>query len=396
MNALKELLTAGKRLGARAEAERLLAKNPGDAEALVTLAKAHLVEGETESAERVIARAELAGGETADTLVVRGALAAERYELDPAFALYKQASEKNPKLAEAQFSMGAMLAEQRRFEESLPFMERAVKLAPKSGVLHYHLAQNLIRVDRHKEAVEHLQRAIELHPLYPNPYRLLAKILCILGRPREARELLEKGLQAIPGDAALREELVNTMVLAGDVGAAAQLAEQISKGRPDDPVAQANRAVTLFAQGRVGDGLKVLKEAQARGVVSGAMKLAEGMALQAMNPPDIPGAIRAYEEGMALDPEGWEAPNNLGLLLLQQGEPKAQAVERAVTVLTEAMRRSPSQPEVLLNLALAHVRKDERPRALELAQKVVLLDLPKDNPAREQAERLVAKLAPKA
>ena len=72
---------------------------------------------------------------------------------------------------------------------------------------------------------------------------------------------------------------------------------------------------------------------------------------------------------------------------------KEMAVARAITVLEEARRRAPNRQEVLLNLALAYVRTGDRAKSLQLAKQVVDLQLPDGDPAREQAERLVKKLA---
>jgi tetratricopeptide (TPR) repeat protein len=392
--ALRELFAAGQTRKAREEAEKILRQKPDDAQALVALAKAHLVEGEIPEAQKAVERAEQAGGETLDSLTVRAALATEAYELDRAVELYQRVAKGDPKRAEAEYGLGIVLAEQRRFADSLPHFERAVKLSPKAGVLHYHLAQNLIRLDQHKRAVEHLEKAVTLNPLYPPAYQLLAKILCIVQRPADAKELLMQGLKLMPQDSRLRAELTNVQLVMQDTAGAAATAGQLAEDMPDDVMAQENHVVTLLGGGRLTDAVEKVRELEKRGLRSASLKMSEGMALQGMDPPDVEGAIRAYEAAMSLDAEDWKAPCNLGLLLMQKGQPPERAVARAVTVLTEAMRRAPDRPEVLLNLALAYVRQNNRPKALELAQKVVALKLPDGDPAREQAERLVKKLKP--
>jgi Flp pilus assembly protein TadD len=390
---LRELFAAGQTRKAREEAEKILKKKPDDAPALVALAKAHLVEGEVAEAEKAVQRAEAAGGETLDTLTVRAALATEAYELDRALELYGRVAKGDPKRAEAEYGMGLVLAEQQRFADSLPHFERAVALAPKAGVLHYHLAQNLIRLDQHKRAVEHLEKAVTLNPMYPPAYQLLAKILCIVGRPADAKELLEEGLKLMPRDTRLRGELTNVQLILKDTAGAAATAAKLAEDLPKDVVAQENHVVTLLGEGRLKDAVAKVRALEKQGVRTASLKMSEGMALQGMDPPDVEGAIRAYEQAMSLDVQDWKAACNLGLLLLQQGQPQERALARAVTVLTEAMRRGPDRPEVLLNLALAYVRQNNRPKALELARKVVALELPPGNPAREQAERLVKKLS---
>lgn len=390
---LRELFAAGQTRKARDEAEKILQQRPDDAPALVALAKAHLVEGEVADAEKAIQRAEQAGGETLDSLTVRAALAVEAYELDRALELYQRVAKGDPKRAEAEYGIGIVLAEQQRFADSLPHFERAVQLSPKAGVLHYHLAQNLIRLDQHRRAVDHLEKAVTLNPLYPPAYQLLAKILCIVQRPADAKELLLQGLKLMPQDTRLRAELTNVQLILQDTAGAAATAAQLAEDLPQDLAAQENQVVTLLGGGRLTDAVAKVRELEGQGLRSASLKMSEGMALQGMDPPDVEGAIRAYEQAMSMDAQDWKAPCNLGLLLLQKGQPPERALPRAVTVLTEAMRRAPDRPEVLLNLALAHVRQNDRPKALELARKVVALELPEGNPAREQAERLVKKLS---
>lgn len=392
MSAISDLLSQGRTKEARAQAERVLAEKPANAEALVALAKAQLVEGEVAPAQATITRAEAAGAAPAEVLVLKGALAAERDQLDQALTLYQQAAKMDPGRAEAAFGVGVMLAQQRKYQESLPHFERAVKLQPRGGVLHYHLAQNLIRMDQHQRALEHLEQAVALNPLYPPAYLLLAKILSILGKQTSAKQLLEEGLKLLPGDADLRGELTNVLLQLGDAAGAESMARAVAQDAPDHVGAQENHVVTLVGAGRFPEALEKMKALDAKGVRTARLRSALAVVYQAKTPPDLAGAMKAYEEAMALDVDDWRAACDLGLLLLQKGEPPERAVPRAITVLEEARRRAPGRQEVLLNLALAYVRAGDRAKALELAKQVVELKLPDGDPAREQAERLVKKL----
>jgi len=393
MSAISELLAQGRTKDARKQAERVLAERPTNPEALVALAKAQLVEGEEAQAEATLARAEAASAPRTELLVLKGSLAGQRGQLDQALAFYQEAARLDPGRAEAAFGVGVMLAEQRKYQESLPHLERAVKLQPRTGVLHYHLAQNLIRVDQHKRALEHLEQAVALNPLYPPSYQLLAKILCILQRQKAAKKLLEEGLKHLPGDVTLRGELTNVLLQLGDAAGAEKLARAVVEDVPDDAGAQENHALTLAGAGRTREALEKIQFLESRGVRTAQLKSTLGVLLQAREPPDVEGALKAYEEGMALDPEDWRCACDLGLLLLQRGKPPERALPRAITVLEEARRRAPDRQEVLLNLALAYVRAGDRPKALGLAKQVVALELPAGDPAREQAERLVKKLS---
>jgi cytochrome c-type biogenesis protein CcmH/NrfG len=109
-----------------------------------------------------------------------------------------------------------------------------------------------------------------------------------------------------------------------------------------------------------------------------------------MDPPDVPGAIAAYEAASDMDPDGWEPANNLGNLLMRSGNDKD--LGRAIDALEEARRRGPDEPAPKLNLALAYARKKEKSKAKALANELVKSGLPKADPIREEAERLLKAL----
>src|SRR3954463_10633729 len=109
MSAISDLLSQGRTKEARAQAQRVLAEKPANAEALVALAKAQLVDGEDTAAEATTARAEAAGAAPVEGLVLRAALAGERDQVNQALSLYQQAAKLDPSRAEAAFGVGVML-----------------------------------------------------------------------------------------------------------------------------------------------------------------------------------------------------------------------------------------------------------------------------------------------
>jgi tetratricopeptide (TPR) repeat protein len=387
MDELKELLAQGLTRDARKRAQERFNHNSGDVEAVLTLAKAHLVEGELEQAERLIERAE-ERGTTADTLVLRGNLAGQRNDVNGAKELYRQATEKTPPLPEAFFGYAIFVGNEGRFTESLPLFEKAVQLAPRGGVYHYHLARNYLELEKAEQAVQHLIKAIELNPLYPPAYLVLARILTMAGKAENARQLLQEGLKLLPNNPALLSELTNTNLLGGDVGGAFQAASQLAAKLPDDPAAQTNLALMLLAQARYDEVIGICQRMELRGRATAPLKCVEAMARDARTPPDTRGAIRCYEDAMALDPGDWTSANNLGQLLLKVPEAERN-IPRAITVLEEAVRRAPKQLEPMLNLALAYARANDRQKSQDIATRLLQFQMPANHPIREQAERLV-------
>ena len=90
MSKMSELLHEGHTRQARGLALEKLKKKPDDLEALSTLAKAQLVEGELEAAEKTIIKVEK-HGITVDTLVLRANVAMQKEYWNTARSLLEHA-----------------------------------------------------------------------------------------------------------------------------------------------------------------------------------------------------------------------------------------------------------------------------------------------------------------
>lgn len=390
MDTLADLLASGRTQQARTEAEHILKKNPADLAALTTVAKAYLVDGNLVMAETFLRQIERQG-ETADVWVMRGNLAAQKDQPGEARRMFEAALQRPDAPAEAHFGYGLLLAEGEELEAAVPHFERAVSLHPTCGVYEYHLARALASTNQQPQRVmDLLSSSIEHNPFYPPSYLLLAKVLEITHRADEARELIQTGLTMCPNDPRLLSALTNADLLTAHVGEAFQAALTLALSQPDDPVAASNLALLLLAQEKYEPVLQLCAQFEQRGKSTAALKCIEATVYEARQPPDLDRAAACYQEGMAIDPHDWTAANNLGLLLLRRTDgAKDQFVSRAITVLEEAVRRKPGQPEPLLNLALAYVRAGDDQAAMPRAEELIGLDLPRDHPLREQAETLL-------
>jgi tetratricopeptide (TPR) repeat protein len=389
MDSLETLLKKGHTQEARAKALELLKTSPADKSALLTMVKAHLVEGEVAEAEARLGELEKQGV-TVDTLICRGNLAMQREQEEAARAAFKEALAMKPERAEAHQGMGIIHAASSEYEASLKHFQRAVELEPKHGIYHYHLAQNFLALERPLEAVDHATAAVQFNPLYPPGYALLARMLLVSGKAQKAQKVLQAGLKALPGNEQLLSELTNVNLVGGNVGGAFHSAAQLAQQHPDDPVAMGNLALMLLAQNRHAEVMEICKGFEARGLSTAPLKCIEATVHEAHQPPDYPAAIACYEQAMALDQEDWTAANNLGQLLMRIGDDAM--VPRAITALEEAMRRKPGQLEPVLNLALAFARAKQPKKSEALAQHLLSFGLPSNDPLRTQAEKLVKAL----
>ncbi|MBN1203369.1 MAG: tetratricopeptide repeat protein [Myxococcaceae bacterium] len=392
MSAAEKLLEAGQTAKAKAAAEQALAKQPQDRSALVVLSKVLLLEGQLDKAEQHLARAEKLGA-TADTLLLRANLASQRGQLEPAAGFFRSAVSKDPKRAEAWFGLGLVLFKQAELAEGLTALEKAAQLQPKNAVFVYRLGQVQLEAGQHEQGIATIARAITVQPRFLAPYLSLIQVLVEDGRALEARKVAEEGLKALPNNPRLLSALTAISLGMGDAKTSYQAASTLAAQRPKDPKAQANLALLLLLKGQREEALHICRTLESLGVNTAELKMIEATAHEAAEPPAYEKAMAAYEEAMALEPDGWKAPNNLGQLLLRMpATPPEKHMPRAITVLEEGVRRKPDQPEPHLNLALAYTRAGDTAKAQAEARQVLMAYLPEGDSLREQAERLLKAL----
>lgn len=392
MSALERLLEAGQTAKAKAEAEQILAKKPQDRSALVVLSKVLLLEGQLEQAEKHLAVAEQQGA-TAETLLLRANLASQRGQLEPAVGYFRQVLSREPLRGEACFGLGLALFKQGKTDEALAALAKAVQVQPKNAIFVYRYGQVLHEAGKTDLGIQTIAQAITLQPKFLPPYLSLIEVLVEEGLALQARRLVQEGLREIPNHPRLLAALTAISLGMGDVKGSYQAASTLATQRPKDAQAQANLALLMVLRGQNREALHVCRTMESLGLATADLKMIEATAHEAAEPPAYEKAIAAYEEAMALDANGWKAPNNLGQLLMRMpATPPEKLMSRAVTVLEEAVRRQPAQPAPHLNLALAYTRLGDKAKAQAQAKAVLAANLPEGDDLREQAERLLKAL----
>ncbi|MFY1831259.1 tetratricopeptide repeat protein [Myxococcus fulvus] len=384
------LLAAGELDQARREAEAALKRDASDLAARVTLARLAAFDGNEAQAESWLAGV---SAEEPDVQLVRAALLTRRGDAAGALALYRKVAKARPQKAEAWFGQGYLLAEQGDNAGARTALEQAVKLSPSTAIHHFHLGRVLFAQENLKDGFHHLQESLRLNPRHGPSYLVLAVALQAGGEPGAAEELLTTGLKALGEDPYLLNALCNVQLARGNLSGAVATAETLARVEPDAPAAQANLARLRLAQGRLPEALELCRKLASRGQATSQSRMVEGMALEAIEPVDIPAALTAWREAMKLDPADWAPANNLGNLLMRIPEDELPgAGQQALEVLEEAHRRAPERPEPQLNLALVSARLGDKQRATQMAQSLLKLER-LDPEWREQAERLIKALA---
>ncbi|WNG14107.1 tetratricopeptide repeat protein [Cystobacter fuscus] len=376
MDSLSKLLAMGRIEEASEQAKKRLQQDPGDARALLALAKIALVRGGLEEAEALLNRA-ASKAPAQDVTLLRAGLAGIKGDWDAARGLYESLTRQPQAPAEAWYGLGMAFAARKELQAACEALEQAVELNPDQPSFRFELGRALTLLDRPRAAVYHLVQGVRIDPRDERGFRVIADILSPR-HPVLARRVLELGLRQVPGSALLREALAPPGAPADAAGASTE---------EEALIQQVNG---LLDNKQYREARKLLREASEKGLRSAGLKLLEADTCEALFPPDIAGAARAYEDAVELAPREWVTHSNLGLFILRQGG--MHEVSRAIQVLEEARRLDPTRPEPALNLALAYHKGGRDTEAADLARRLVH-DLPAAHPLAVQARQLAESLA---
>lgn len=372
------------------EAERLavarLEKDTSDPEARAVLARLCLLDLDGEAAREHLALA--APSESPCMRLAQAGMAAIEGDDARAHQLFSEVLAADASAVEARFGVGISLARLGRLPEALVELRRAAGDVPESGQLRYHLGRCELEAGETEAAVASLGEAVKLDPFLPDAWVAFARVASLTGQAERAAEILEEGLRVLPGQMLLQTELANLRIVLGQAEEGLAGLQAVAEAAPDHPDAAANEALRRVALGEVSEAIEFCLTKREDGVWGASLARALADAYEAAKDPES--ALVAYAEASALDPSDWQAPNNMGLVLLSLG--KSDQLPLAVEVLEQAHHRAPSQLEPLLNLALVYARMEHFETAIHLARHVASFELGAQHPVHDQAMRLLRAL----
>ena len=190
--------------GSAAELRKVIAAEPGYAEALNSLGAILLPKAE---AKAYLERAHAAQPYLPEPLNNLGVLAQAAGDLTKARSYFERALAADPEFAPAYNNYGRLEAQQGRHTAAIPYFERALKADPEYAEAHYNLGRLLQEVDEDRRALPHLEAAVRLNAG-------LAEAQMALGVAYGELELFEKAARAFaevvrlqPGNAEARRNL---------------------------------------------------------------------------------------------------------------------------------------------------------------------------------------------
>lgn len=349
---------------------------PEDGAAQLGAGNLLLVAGAFEDAKTRAEKALALNPKNVEALILMGNALAGLQDLDGAIAEYQEALALNPTQDQAYTNLGSIQFSRGQIKEAEATFRKAVENAPKAVSVHMALASFLWASGRAAEAEASLRKALELEPANLLANRALGVFLMSTGRADAAEQYFKTIAQTAATDEA-QLSLADYYLVMRRVDEARAILGPLGQKTATFAAASLRLAAVEAGQNNRDGAREILngvldrmpKYAPAR-IVNVRMMLAEGKIDEALE--SARAMVRDDPSGLATG----EAHFIIGSI-----EASRDRTEEALQSLTEALRIQPRAVAVLSALAQLHVRLGNADRAETYARQV-LSQRPQDYTAR--------------
>ncbi len=380
------LLLARRFEDARARAERVLARDPKNLEALLLRGNATYGLKDIDGAVKQVEEAIQVDPKMGRSFTMLGALEAARGDASAAEKAYRQAVDVDPKSAPAQVALGQFLAGNGRQAEAETAFKAACRLDPEDPVPSRMLASFYLASNRAAEAEPYL-RTLADRSNEPGPKLALADYYAMTRHENDAVALLTKIAATKAGhlDATLR--LASIQYSMGRTAEAHKTIDSLLVEFPKNPGALLVKVRFLLAEQKLDEALAKARLAVDADPRSAPARYWLGRVYVAKHRNDD--AIAAFEEVLKINPRVVAAEIQLSRLQMARG-----AVEPALEMAEAAAAARPDSPSAHLALVRSLVAGGQLDRA-ESELKGLLEAYPKAAPVRTtQGALLLARKDP--
>ena len=337
-------------------ATSLVERQPKSAHAQTLLARAHQLNGETESARSAIRNAIELNSDEAEPLLVLAEIQSEAGEVD---------------------ASGETLLQ-------------AIQIAPADGRAHFARSQWLAQQERLHEACEHSAQAIKLEPQSTSWIVDHAELLSLKGDDEEARKYLEAAIVQQPKSWRVREILARSLEKTDELERAMQLVDEHPKDINDESRFHAGRIFIKYGVGvdpiYTQKGLKLIETTQLAPDYQIEQIFLLGQANEDLG--HFPQAFEHYENYLAQIDTRQDANALEGVLGYSRAALALEKPEQAIAFLQANREKYPASLELLKTLTIAHLSNGEGKQAFNVAQEAVGL-----NPVSTKARKLLSRTA---
>jgi tetratricopeptide (TPR) repeat protein len=325
--------------------ERAIGLRPTEAVFHSNLAEAYRVLGDLPRAEASCRQALALAPDNPEAQNILGLVRQQAGRLDEAVAAFQSLIASRPNWPPPYLHLGTLLRQRGSPEVAMALWREGIRQSGDRG-LRLQLASLLLERDHPEEAVHHFQELYRQEPNNPAVLMNLGNALAALGRRDEARGLYRRVIALAPHMSQPHAHLGLLDEAEARWGSALAWFDEAARRQPTDPGHGCHAATALHEMGRTDEALARIHE-----VIRVYPDHAPGyntLGYLLQDRGDLPAARAAYQQATRLKPDYADAFRSLGLLLLETGE-----TEQAVTALREALRHDPDNPEALGDLGMA-------------------------------------------
>lgn len=392
------------------EADKVLASNPHDADAMRIRAWAHFKLGQYDQAYREAKQALDGDKYNPDAVFVLAECACALNRSDEAIELYKRMISSGDKTFRPELGLGNVCFSLKLYDDAKQHYDRALSIS-KRGEIYARRAHAYYRL-LSKKCLDDMEKAVELDPNNPEYLCDFAEMYTACGRPDKAVDLLDYPLERDFADNDRMKKQMRTSALLlvkhGREGLKyrprsadfwGELASGLYfSGEPDAALDAANKAISfnpnsvdaLRVRGRIYRQSGRLKEAIAD--YSRALQLDPSdkelyfkLALVQQDANDHAASVQNYKKYLRWKPNSSAAYNNLGVSYAS-----LEMNDDAIAMYRKAIELDPTESLAMSNLSRAYLRSGNVRDCLAYAQRAVACSPLKSSSHAMLADALVA------
>jgi protein O-GlcNAc transferase len=318
----------------------------------------------------------------AQEFFARGVERQRKGDLAGARQAYEEAHRLAPRRVDVLSNLGLVFSQMREQDRAIQCFDDALKIDPNQPIVRFNLGLAYMQAGRFEPAQVEFNRVLKAQPTNLGAHRLRGLCLLKLGRLEDGIEELETVRHAKPEDLDLACTVASVYIKLKQLDKAEPIVHDLEK---------LNSAEAHFIVGSY-----YLEKLDHRRAVKELTQTLE------QNPrfPDAHAqlayayffefkwdlSVKMCEEELAIDPDDDNAVKLLGSLYRQRGR-----LEEAEALLDKAARQNPNDYEILYQIGLLDVAKDDYARAVDVLEKVTQLN-PDFPPAHITLVRTYGKL----
>ncbi len=351
--------------GSMREYQRLLEDDPGNAVAMVNLARAHLRRGESSEALRLLVAAVKARPDFPEARLFLGNVQLRAGEPQQAMEQAEATLELAPGSPAALLLRAQALVGLEQFGPARTALEQLARQYPDSPEIQTELATLAVREGNQREAAAIFTELRNQGTGGAAATAGLAETYSGAGQYDRAVAVLREELEKSPGSVSLRELLAATLGRAGDHEGAIREYQTLVSANPESPDLRLGLGSVYR---KAGDAEAAIREFSRAAEQAPEQPLAWLLlAVTSQNAGHTEQAVNAYRKVIELEPDNAAACNNLAFALADEERDLDEALELA----NRAVRQAPEEPNLQGTLGYVYLKKGMYPSALSLFENLV-------------------------